>query len=314
MGFALIEMNNKNQQTPYTYRYYRQSPRLPVYSSGPQKPRSSSYFKRLLVLACLIALAWGSVSLVSSHVKAHSLDQKKSGPTESLSTMDNTINSVIQSNSGVSFEVAVTDLNTGNQLNFGQTVPMAAASVEKLVTASYFLSQVEKGQESMSETLEDGNTASYDLQQMIVVSNDSAWESLNDQLGYNYLQEYANNLGLTSFDSTQNTLSASDTATLLDLLYHGKLLNSSNTKLLLSYMKQANYRDLIIPAVPSYDTIYHKVGEYNDNVNDASIITNGSQSIALVIFTNGNGLYNWTNRAVMMQQITKAVLAHYQLN
>ena len=79
-------------------------------------------------------------------------------------------------------------------------------------------------------------------------------------------------------------------------------------------MKQANYRQYMVPAIPSYDTIYHKIGLYNDNVNDAAIITGDNQVISLVIFTNGNGTYDWPDRAILMQQITKAFLTYYGLS
>jgi beta-lactamase class A len=130
-------------------------------------------------------------------------------------------------------------------------------------------------------------------------------------LGFNQLQFYANSVGLSSFQSVANTVTSNDMATLLEQLYEGQLLNSINTQLLLSYMKQANYRQYIVPAVPSDDTIYHKVGLYEDNVDDEAIIVNGKKAFAIVIFTNGNGIYNWPARAQMMQQITGSALAAY---
>lgn len=191
---------------------------------------------------------------------------------------------------------------------------MTAASVSKILTAADFLQEVEKGQQTLSETLDDGNTASYDIQQMIVVSDDDSWEELNEQLTYPQMQSYADSIGVNSYQWQNNTLSAYDTANMLTKLWERKLLNATNTNLILGYMKQANYRQYIVPAVPTYDTIYHKIGLDDDDVNDAAIITNGKTTISLVIFTDGNGIYDWTNRATLMQQITKDFLAYYGLN
>lgn len=231
-----------------------------------------------------------------------------------LVNLNNSINSVIQNNPDVTFGISINNLNDGSQLNFGQTGPMLSASVSKILTATDFLKQVELGNESLNETLEDGNTASADINSMITVSDDSAWEALNDEVSYSQLQAYASQLGLNSYDAQTNSLSPSDTSNLFALLYEGKLLNTADTRLVLSYMYYANYRTFIIPAIPSQDTVYHKVGELNDDVNDAAIITNGKQTIVLSIYTDGNGSYDWTTRATLIQQITKAVLSYYNLN
>jgi beta-lactamase class A len=272
----------------------------------------------LFLLLAVFSLILASRFIINDRVKAHPLEDSANialaTPPISLTALNNLIGDIIQDNSGITFGISMINLSDNSQLNYGETEPMEAASVSKILTATDFLNQVELGNESLGETLEDGNSASYDLQQMITVSDDNAWASLNDELGYDQLQDYANQLELDSYDASANNLSASDTATLLSQLYHGKLLDPTDTQLMLSYMKVANYRSFIVPAVPSHDTVYHKVGEVYDNVNDAAIITNGKQSIVLVIYTNGNGTYNWTERATLMQQITRAALRYYHLD
>jgi beta-lactamase class A len=227
-----------------------------------------------------------------------------------LMTMSNTINSIINQNSDIDTSVSLVDLSNNQAENYGDSEAFAAASTTKVITAADFLKQVELGRQSLSETI-NGNTAEYEIQQMIVVSDDNAWAALDDVLGYPQLQSYANNIGLNSFQSVPNTVTSDDMALFLEKLYEGQLLNSSNTKLLLSYMKQSDYRGYIVPAIPTGYTVYHKIGLYEDNVNDEAIITNGNKAFVIVIFTNGNGVYNWPARATMMQQITKAALAAY---
>ncbi len=287
----------------------------------PKKKRHILRYANLFVFLVILSLVSYNRLGLKSYVKAldsnfiSSKNNSSAKDPVATAQFNNEINTIIKNNSSVDFGISVKDLSTGSQLNYGDTSSMTSASVSKILTATDFLDQVEQGNESLGETLEDGNTASYDLQQMITVSDDNAWESLNDDLGYSQIQSYANNqLGLSSYDADQNTLSSSDTANLLAQLYQGKLLNQSDTQLLLSYMETANYRTFIIPAVPSSDTVYHKVGEYGNEINDAAIITNGKQTIVLSIYTNSDNSVSNDQIANLMQEITKDSLSYYQLN
>jgi len=321
-------MRHTYRRTP-TYRSVRFYSEQSGNSGNFRQPKQyRKYLKPLLALCVIGGVIWFGNVVVNDHAKAPVLNTQKDtqkqaatkpqslsvDASQSFAAMNDAVNSIIQANPTITFEVAVTDINTGDQVHFGQTGPMTAASVSKILTATDYFKQVELGKRTMQLVLEDGSTASYDMQQMIVVSNDTAWDAFRDNLTYAQLQAYGQALGITNFQSQANTLSAPDTANLLGLLYKGQLLNSSDTALLLSYMKLANYRTYILPAIPSSDTVYHKIGLYEDNVNDATIIANGKQTIALVIFTNGNGTYNWPNRAILMQDIAKPILKYYQLD
>jgi len=303
-------------------RYY-------FHKSVPNRPRSRRNYLKFIGLLFIIIIGlvivsffringktiYANLSDPTSGVLLKQRQEQQAEDSVKLTTLKSTVNSVISNNSSINFEISAVDISGGNkQLSFGVSGPMAAASVSKVLVAIDFLAEVEKGQQTMSETLDDGDIASYDMQQMIVVSDDTSWQSFIDQLTPNQLDSFARSIGVNSYDENNNTLSAYDTADLMAKLYEGKLVNKSNTDLLLGYLEQANYRQYMVPAVPSYDTIYHKIGLYNDNVNDAAIITNGTQSISLVIFTNGNGTYDWNNRATLMQEITTAFLSYYGLS
>ena len=303
-------------------RYY-------FHKSVPNRPRLRRNYLKFIGLLFIIIIGlvivsffringktiYANLSDPTSGVLLKQRQEQQAEDSVKLTTLKSTVNSVISNNSSINFEISAVDISGGNkQLSFGVSGPMAAASVSKVLVAIDFLAEVEKGQQTMSETLDDGDIASYDMQQMIVVSDDTSWQSFIDQLTPNQLDSFARSIGVNSYDENNNTLSAYDTADLMAKLYEGKLVNKSNTDLLLGYLEQANYRQYMVPAVPSYDTIYHKIGLYNDNVNDAAIITNGTQSISLVIFTNGNGTYDWNNRATLMQEITTAFLSYYGLS
>lgn len=317
------------------YRYYGNNAsynyqtRKPVHSQiKPHKKRKSfrSLWSLIVVLAIILVSILGFRnhtiakevnSTVGFRIDTNTLPIPASNINQkNFSYVSKAVNQVISSNPQVTFEVATDDLDDGSQLNFGQSTstPMLAGSTSKVLTAVDFLNQTENGDESLSETLEDGNIASSDIQSMIVVSNDTSWQSLNDELSYDQISDYAESIGANSYIANSNSLSARDMTDIMGKLYDGKLLDQDNTNTLLSYLKQANYRNYILPAVPNTDTVYHKIGLFNDSVNDTAIITNGRQSIALTIYTNGNGTYNWQERATMMQDITKPILVYYGLS
>jgi beta-lactamase class A len=309
-------------QRPY---YYSSNGR--GHDDGRQNLPPKSRKKRHLVrwffsLVVLVAIGLVAFSQTSNKQDGHNgsvvalkpskKSSQSSGLSEtSLGTMAQTINSVISQNSNITMSVNLIDLNGSQAEHYGVNQTFQAASTAKIITAEDFLHEVEVGKQSLNETI-NGDTAEYELQQMIVISDDTAWAALDDTLGYSNLQDYADStFGISDYQAYNNSLSSKDIALALQGLWQGKLLNSSDSQLLLSYLKQANYRQYIVPAVPANDIIYHKIGLYEDYVNDAAIITHGNKAFVIVIFTNGNGLYNWPARATMMQTIAKAALKAY---
>jgi beta-lactamase class A len=246
-----------------------------------------------------------TASTVSKHTAAPPASQNAA-----LATMAQNINGVISQNSNIDISVNLINLDNGQAEHYGTNDTFQAASTAKIITAACWLHEVEDGQQSMSETV-GGETPQYELQQMIVVSDDTAWSNLNTTIGYTNLQNYADSLGVTQYQAYNNSLTSGDIALVLQKLWAGKLLNKSDTQMILSYMKEANYREYLVPAIPSDDVIYHKIGLYEDYVNDAAIVTHDNQAFVVVVFTNGNGAYNWPARADMMQDIAKAALRYY---
>jgi beta-lactamase class A len=230
-----------------------------------------------------------------------------------IQTMSSKITSLISAAPTVDTTVTLTDLDTNKSYNFGPAVPYVAASIGKLVTAAAYLHGVETGSQSLQTTLDSGNSASTDMRQMIVNSDNTSWQALNDQLGTTALGNYAVSIGITDYDLDNNTLTTTDIAGLLQKLYDGTLLNKTDTSLLLSYMKIANEAYYIVPVIPKDVTVYHKAGLLDDRIHDAAIIDNGKHRLVLVIFTNGHGTYDDTARTTLIQSITKAVLAAYTI-
>lgn len=225
--------------------------------------------------------------------------------------MDSQIQQILNANPTIDISITAMDLHSGQTESYGPAVPYEAASVGKLITAGAFYKAVETGRESMGQTLEDGDSASAAMQKMIVDSDNTAWQSLNDELGDAAITDYAASIGIPNYTHEDNLLTTTQIAGLLQKLYRGELVDKTHTSQLLGYMHQANESQYILPAVPVDATVYHKAGLLDDRVHDAAIITNPSHAVAIVIFTNGHGSYDFPGRASTMQRITTTILDTY---
>jgi beta-lactamase class A len=215
------------------------------------------------------------------------------------------IQSVINANTDLDISVSLTDLQTGKTYSYGDTASYDAASLIKLVTAAAYLHEVEQGDASLGDSI-GGTTAQDELQLMIVDSDNDAWANMENAIGLDQQQAYAESIGLTSYQVTDNIISSSDVALLLTKLASGKLLDDNDSQLLLGYMQQANYRDYIVAAIPSGVSVYHKVGILDDRLHDAAIIKKGSRSYVLVIMSKADsGTYDYDQGAQLFGDITK---------
>jgi beta-lactamase class A len=224
-------------------------------------------------------------------------------------TFTRQVNGLIAANPAVTFNV-VTDSEADGVQQYGADTTFDGASTGKLLTAADYLRHVQDGTATLDQSI-DGQSAEQWLQAMLVNSDDTAWAELNGYLTHDDLQDYANSIGFTDYNPSVNTFTARDVAVLLQKLYSGSLLDPANRSLMLRYLAQANYRGYIVAAVPSSDMVYHKIGMDNDTVNDGAIITHGQQYVVLVIFTDGNGTYDWGTRAQLMQTITQDAITAY---
>ena len=288
----------------------------PKRAIGQPGRQQSGRHKFALFLMTLVLVFVGLHLLWSKHVSAEvaaTRQQQLQVAAENKRKAANfaqEVNGLIAANPAITFSIATISATDGLQQYGATTTAFDGASTAKLLTAVDYLHLVENGSATLNQRI-NGESAEDLLDKMIVNSDDSAWTELNGYLGNDDLANYAASIDFTNYNSDANTFPASDIAQLLHKLYDKQLLNASDTSLLLGYLKQANYRTYIVPAVPNGDSVYHKVGLDVDNVNDAAIITNSKQSLVLVIFTNGNGTYDWYDRATMMQTITSDALAAY---
>lgn len=320
----MFEVKPKDKQ--FVTRYYYSPSPASAKRSLKHKPanRVHGYRLAVVVLAMLIG-GWLWFSFFNDNEKNDDVaanqqtlakvteqPSKIVRPTVSADEMSAAINQTIANNSDVDISVTVIDLKTNSLYHYGvnNSIVFEAASVAKLITAVDYLHHVENKNYSLTQSI-GGSTAQENLRKMIVESDNTAWHNLNDTLTHPDLLEYASSIGMTNYNPDSNTLNSDDVARLEKQLYQGKLLNKSNTKLLLDYMAQANRIDFIKASVPSDVKFYHKAGWLEDRDHDAAIIDNGDHPYILVILTNGHNNAHANDRTTVIQQITKATVAHF---
>ena len=263
----------------------------------------------LAIIVIVIGVVWfhGSTNSKAS-ATVSSLFNSSSNNLNSASLTSN-IQAILNKNTDLDTSVSITDLQSGKQYHWGETASYEAASIGKLVTATTYLHEVEQGNAGLDDDI-DGSTARQQLTQLITVSDNTAWQDLDDNIGGDTMNAYAQSIGMTTYTQDNNIMSSDDIALLLSKLYGQKLLNASDTNFLLSLMKQANMREYIVAAIPGDVDVYHKVGYLDDRLHDAAIIKKGDRSYVLVIFskTEDDSTYDFDRGASIFGDITKASL------
>lgn len=222
------------------------------------------------------------------------------------SALDSEINAIIDANSQYQIGVTLIDLSNGSSHQYGVQAPFEAASTAKVLAAAAYYHLVETGAVSLDDPLGD-YTAGFQIKEMIQDSDNDSWSLIMDAVGYSELQSYAASIGV-SYDPMNNTLTPSEMASIMAGLYSGKLLDQQDTTQLLSYMQNTNYESLIPAAVPAGITVFHKYGLLDDELHDASILTNGTNAYAFVVYTKGQDESDIPARTDVFHQLTQAVV------
>jgi beta-lactamase class A len=292
-----------------TYSRYRALP--PPAPIKPAKATLPAKFKKVALIGLSLLMITSVVSAGLSRRANQHAAAEAAWRQHQKALFAGEVRRLISANPRVSFSVSATALDADRIEVLGDTRPQDAASTAKVLTAVSYLKQVELGRFSLSDPV-DGRTAKQQLQLMLQQSDDGAWQDLNQKIGHTTLQNYASSIGLTDYSAGTNLISSADLTRLLKKLATGSLLTADHTKIVLSYMQHTNYEDFIAPAVPDTYRLYHKVGIDNDQVNDTAIIAGpDGRAFAFSIMTNGHGLYEWQDRASLIQQITAGAIKAY---
>jgi beta-lactamase class A len=226
--------------------------------------------------------------------------------------INKSLDDLIASRPDLEISVSVIDINNNIQKDYGISDNFEGASTTKVLSAIVFLHEVENNEQNLDEQLGDFS-ARYQLCQMINQSDNDSWEAINQQLGHDELSAYAKSIGLSSYNPDENLITAHDEAILLDMLYQGKLLNDSNTKLLLSWMQNTNDESMIPSVIPEGATVYHKYGALDDRLHDVAIVVYKNQQVVLSIYTKStNGTdTDYDNRTIFIKKLASDVLENF---
>lgn len=219
-----------------------------------------------------------------------------------------TLTELLAKNADITTNYYFRKLSSTTPLVQNPDVAMTAASVAKLITGAYAFRQIDAGNLSLEKRL--GNyDVEWQLEQMLRQSNNISWDLFFTLFGRDAISTFAkNDLGLNSYDIKNNMLSAGDAATILEQLYTGKLLSQKSTGMMLGFLQDTYNETYIPPALSEGDTIYHKVGEYEDAVNDAAIVIHDGEPYVMVFMTDGNGYPNYPRRTEYLRALTRAFL------
>lgn len=310
-------MQYKNRNRYYSTK--KRDPRInrssgAIYASGPRAMHLVLGLCFLVMAVMAVSIPSGGDPKNSEKAVAATPEAKKEYKPVDAQQLSVAINDIIAKNPQMDIGVSVTDLATGTSYTYGVDNQFIAASVGKLLSATLYLHQTEQGLRYLDEDL-GGQTARSQIQKMVAMSDNSAWQSVNGSLGHPALQAYAGELGLTSYDPKENKIKPSEVAKLISNLYQGKLLNSENTKFLLANMQQDQeemqfIRKYVDPSV----TVYHKAGWLEDRAHDTAVIENGERPFTLVVFTKArSGVYNFEKGQTLFSKITAVAQERFKL-
>ena len=216
------------------------------------------------------------------------------------------LNAIISTYPQYQLGVAVIDMSDGVIHTYGVQEKFVAASTGKILAAAAYYHYAERGLLSLTAPM-GGHTAVYQIHQMIQQSNNQSWALILGAIGNQRIHDYAAALGI-SYYRTLNELSPAETATLLYLLYTGRLITTAHANQLLSYMQHTNYETLIPAAVPPTMTVFHKYGLLNGYLHDASILVQGGRAYAFVVYTLGRSTADIPARTGVIHELTHAVV------
>ncbi|MET3934355.1 serine hydrolase [Arthrobacter sp. OAP107] len=216
------------------------------------------------------------------------------------------LNAIIATYPQYQLGVALIDMSDGVIHTYGVQGKFVAASTAKILAAGAYYHYAERGLLSLTAPM-GGHTAAYQIHQMIQQSNNQSWALILGALGNQRIHDYAAALGI-SYYRTLNELSPAETATLLYLLYTGRLITTAHANQLLSYMQHTNYETLIPAAVPPAITVFHKYGLLNGYLHDASILVQSGRAYAFVVYTLGRSMADIPARTGVIHKLTRAVV------
>lgn len=262
------------------------------------------------VVAVVVLISLMSFLVVYKNVRAKKVTTPVPLSTSTVRVMGSEINRTISGNPKIKTSVSIIDLKSGGAYHYGSHDLFQGASVNKLISATLLLHTIDQKKNTVYTQIQ-GQKASPLLTKMIEDSDNDAWTAINHFLTSDALKNWASQNNWNSYRYDTNEISSDDIARLLAAMYSGNLLQQASKDIMLSHMHDANESNLIVEHVPEGSSVYHKAGWLDDSLNDAAVIDNGLRPVALVIFTEGEGIYSSGAAEGIFKDITTAVTAAF---
>jgi len=195
-------------------------------------------------------------------------------------------------------------ISSGNSGTYGlnQDDTFKAASLIKLPTIVALYKQSEEGGINLDDmhTLEpgekgtgsgflssypNGTKISYrDLAKyMIIQSDNTAFNIIEETLGDRKIQETINFLGMTKTSVSDNITTPKDIATLLQKLENGDILTKADRDEIFSYMSESDFDSWLRAGIPKTVKVVHKYGREIGVVNDGGIIDANNPYVVVIM-------------------------------
>jgi beta-lactamase class A len=201
------------------------------------------------------------------------------------------------------YGIAAVDLSTGSMVSFNGSTPFPMASTMKVAVAAAYLSQVDHGRRSLSDTIA-GRTAAELIELMLTRSDNPATDILIENLGGPKAVDEWLLRDRRDLKDPRDSATPIAMVTLLSRIDRGDMLKPESRDYLLQTMGRCiTGKNRIRGLLPPGTRVEHKTGTLAGLSGDVGIITLADgRRIAVAIFGRGG-----TNRAQTIAATARAI-------
>ncbi len=158
---------------------------------------------------------------------------------------------------------------------------------------------------------------------MITKSDNTATNMLTEILGFDYLNNCFQKMGLKNTNFSRNVMdikkyyrgienytTASDIAQILDKIYHRQLVNPEASEKMLILLKKQEIRDRLPRYLPGYVEIAHKTGLFDNVCHDAGIIFHPQGDFLISLLVSDHREHRLAKK--LIGQIAKITFEYYE--
>lgn len=135
--------------------------------------------------------------------------------------------------------------------------------------------------------------------------NTAAYILANHIIGFPRLTGIVTQWGMSQTDMVENNTSNQDIAKLYRMIFEGKITDAAHTQEMLSFLKDTDFETRLPAKLPDSVTTYHKIGTEVSIIHDAGIVTDGTHTYYIGIFTKGTAEGEETD--ALMATVSKTV-------